>query len=103
VMADMSHSAAEAMRPRLTMNEIVINSLADIQKQSKLVVFTADINVDVTREEGSTSWGMYWGTNVARSSVRDAKAHYVIDLDKLQTSDFIYSEQARVLTVSVPR
>ncbi len=98
-----SEEAAEAFRPKLTINEVVLNSISDLHKESKLVVFTTDISTDVTREEGDTSWGMYWGTNVARVAIKNARVQYVIDLSKLETSDFIYNDQAKVLAISLPR
>lgn len=99
----ISQAAAEAVRPKLTMNEVVVNSLQDLHKENKLVVFTADVSADVTREEGSSSWGVYWGTNVARVRVRDAHVNYVVDLSKLETSDFIFNDQAKVLSIFIPR
>jgi len=99
----ISMAAAEALRPKLTMNEVVLNTLSDLHKEKKLVVFTAEVSTDVTREEGDTSWGMYWGTNVARVAVKNARVQYVIDLNKLETSDFVYNEQAKVLVIALPR
>lgn len=99
----ISQAAAEALRPKLTMNEIVLNTIADLHKETKLVVFTAEVSTDVTREEGDTRWGLYWGTNVARVAVKNARVQYVIDLDRVETSDFIYSEDAKVLAVMLPK
>lgn len=99
----LSQAAAEAMRPKVMINQIVLDSVANLHKESKLVVFTADVNADITREEGSASWGMYWGTNVSRVTVHDARVQYVIDLSGLQTSDMIYNDDAKVLTVYLPR
>lgn len=99
----ISMAAAEALRPKLTMKEIVLNTITDLHKENKLVVFTAEVSTDVTREEGDTSWGMYWGTNVACVAVKNARVQYVIDLEKLETSDFVYNEQAKILVITLPR
>ena len=99
----ISEIAAEAVRPRLTMSEVVVNSIGDLKKENKLVVFTAVINTDVTREEGYSSGVMYWGTNVARIAVKDARVQFVVDLSKLETSDFQYNESAKVLTLFIPQ
>jgi hypothetical protein len=99
----VSQAAADAVRPRLTINEIVLDAIADAHKTSKLVVFDTTLNIDVTREDGTSSWGVYWGTNVARVAVRDAHVPYVIDLTQLGTSDFEYNSEARVVTLTVPR
>jgi hypothetical protein len=103
VATTISQAAAEAVRPKVSINEIVLTSLAEVRKENKLVVLTTDISTDVTREEGSTSFGMYWGTNVARVAVRDAHVQWVIDCDKMGTSDYIYNEEAKVLSVTFPR
>ena len=94
----LSQAAAEAVRPKVTVHEIVLDSLANLHKESKLVVFTADVNADITREEKCGELGIYWGTNISRVVVQQARVQYVIDLSRLQTSDMIYNEDARVLT-----
>ena len=103
VSGALARAAADAMRPRLTVSEVVMNSVQQLRKENKLVVFTADISADVTRQEGSSAWGIYWGTNVSRVAVRDAKVQFVIDLSKLQTSDVIYDDHAKMLTLFLPR
>jgi hypothetical protein len=103
MLQTFTDAAAEAARPKLTMNEIVLNTISDVQKKQKLVVFETVVNADITREEGASSWGVYWGTNVARVAVKDARVQYVIDLDGLSTSNFVYNEEAKVLTIAVPR
>jgi hypothetical protein len=103
LISTLSQAAAEAMRTKMTINEIVLSSITDVHKENKLVVLTTDISTDVTREEGSSSFGIYWGTNVARVAIKNARVQYVIDCNKLETSDYIYNEPAKVLTVTFPR
>jgi hypothetical protein len=98
----MQNFAADVLRPQTTINEIVVSTIQDMKKQQKLVVLETTVDADVTREEGSTAWGMYWGTNVARVAVKDAHVQYYIDLSNLGTADFTYSEPAKTLTVSLP-
>jgi hypothetical protein len=99
----ISQAAADALRPKVTVHEIVLSSINDLHKESKLVVFTADVSTDITRQEASSSWGMYWGTNVARVAVKNARVQYVMDLNQISTADFVYNEDAKVLAVSLPR
>jgi len=99
----ISQAAAEALRPKVSIQEIVLSSITDVHKENKLVVMTTDISTDVTREEGSSSFGIYWGTNVARVAVKNARVQYVIDCDKLRTSDYIYDEPAKALCITFPR
>jgi hypothetical protein len=99
----ISQAAADAVRPKFSMTQIVANSVSDLHKESKLVVFTARLNADVTQQEAYSSYGVYWGTNVARVIAHDAAAQYVIDLSQIGTSDFIYNDQAKVLSLFVPR
>ncbi len=103
MLSSFSQAAADAVRPRLTINDIVLNSIADLHKENKLVVFETVINTDVTREEGESSWGVYWGANTARVAVRDARVQFTIDLSRLGTSDFQYNATAKTLTVFLPR
>jgi len=98
-----ANAAAQVARPKIEINTVINNTIADVQKQNKLVVFETTVNADVTREEGASSWGVYWGTNVARVAVRDARVQYVIDLNRLGTSDFQYDRESKLLTVCLPR
>jgi hypothetical protein len=102
-MSSISQAAADAVRPKVTIHEIVLSSISDVHKENKLVVLSTGISTDVTREEGSSSWGIYWGTNVARVAVKNARVQYVIDCGKLGTSDYVYDEPGRVLSVTFPR
>ncbi len=61
----MTQFAADVLRPKMSVNEIVFASLRELHREVKLSVLTTTMDVDVTREEGSSSWGIYWGTNVA--------------------------------------
>jgi hypothetical protein len=99
----LSRALADAARPKVTVNELVLTSITALHKENKLVVMTTEVSADVTREEGSTSWGMYWGTNVARVAVKNARVQYVIDVGKMGTADFLYDSQMKVLTAIFPR
>jgi hypothetical protein len=103
VAESLSRAAADAVRPRININTVVLNTVDDAHKASKLIVYEAKMNVDVTREESSSSWGMYWGTNTARVVARDAHVQYAIDLSTLGTSNFQYDTSANELTVYLPR
>jgi hypothetical protein len=99
----LASAAAEAARPKIFIHEVVLSAISDARRQSKLVVFETTVNADVTREENASSWGIYWGTNTARVTVRGARVQYVIDVGGLDTSNFHYDEAAKVLTVTVPK
>ena len=99
----ISRLAADAVQPRINVREIVVSGIEDLKRQNKLVVLTTVVSADVTREEGSSSWMVYWGTNVARVAVRDAHVQYTIDLSTLATSDFIFDPDTKTLHVTLPR
>jgi hypothetical protein len=94
--------AADVGRPKVVIQEVVVSAVEDAHRANKLVVLNAKVNADVTRMEGSSSWGIYWGTNTARVLVRDARVQYAIDLAGIGTSDFVYDEKAKRVTVTVP-
>jgi hypothetical protein len=101
--AAFTQMAADALRPQITVRQIAVSGLEDLKKQQKLVVLEPIVSGDVTREEGSSSWGMYWGTNTARVVVKDAHTQYYIDLSALQTSDVQYTDSEKILRLTVPR
>ncbi len=98
----MTQFAADAMRPRMTIHEVVFSSVQDMHKEAKLLVLNATVDADVTRQEGDTTWGIYWGTNVARVAVKGAHVQYFIDLEKMGTADFLYDDPTKTMTVIMP-
>lgn len=98
----MTQFAADVLRPQKVVNDVVFTSIRDLHARQKLIVLESSIDADVTREEGDTSWGFYWGTNVARVAVRDARVQYCIDLSSLGTADFVYDHARKTLTVTIP-
>lgn len=101
--AAFTQMAADVMRQKIEVTTIVNNSLEDIRRQQKLVVLSETVTADITRQEAVSSWGVYWGTNIARVIVKDAKAQFYIDLADLGTSDFQYEAATQTLHVYVPR
>ena len=98
----MTQFAADALRPKLSVNQVVFSSIQELHKESKLLVLKTTVDADVTSEEGTSSWGIYWGTNVARVAVKGAHVQYSIDLQMMGTADFLYDEATRTLTVVAP-
>src|SRR4051812_23824654 len=45
----ISMAAAEAARPKIDIHQVVVNSVSDLKKENKLVVFKAQLNADVTQ------------------------------------------------------
>jgi hypothetical protein len=98
----MTQFAAEALRPKLSVNQVVFSSVEEMHKEAKLLVLKTTVDADVTSEEGSSSWGVYWGTNVARVAVKGAHVQYSIDLQAMGTADFLYDDATQTLTVIAP-
>ncbi len=99
----LTQMAADALRPQVSIRTIAVSGIEDLQRQQKLVVLTPVVSADITRQEGGSSWGMYWGTNVARVVVKNARTQYAIDLSQEGTADYRYDEAAKTLTLYVPR
>ena len=98
----MMSALGEAVRPRININQIVLTSIGDLHRVSKLVVLKTNVAADVTRDESSSSWGMYWGTNTARDIVKDAHVQFLIDLEAIGTSNYVYDESKKTLILVVP-
>lgn len=103
IVQTLSNFAADAARPKINVNELVLTSLGDLHKQSKLVVLKTSINADVTRDEASSRFGIYWGTNTARVLVKDARVQYYIDLAKTSTMNYRFDAASNVLTLTLPK
>ena len=96
------NAAANAVRPRYDITTITTTAITSMQKKSKLVVLETQVGVDITKEEGLHSWGVYWGTNKVRLIARENRVQYFIPLEQIGTADFAFDEAAKTLTVTVP-
>jgi len=97
----VAHYFSDAVRPQIDVHTIVMSTLTDVKKTNKLVVAQPVGNIDVTRDDSYASMGVYWGTNRVRIIAHDTKAQFVIDLSRLQTSDFILN--GKTLQVTLPQ
>ncbi len=99
----ISDMMVKMAQPKITIHEMVLSTLQEVRKTNKLVVAEPILNVDVTREESYSSWGLYWGTNVARVLAQGVRTQFFVDMSQLSPSDFSFDEQNKILTVHVPQ
>jgi len=93
---------SDVVRPKINVNQIVLTSIGDLHKEARLVVLKTSVTADVTRDETYTHWGIYWGTNTARVIAPNAQVQYYIDLSAVGTSNYVYDEASKSLTLTLP-
>lgn len=98
----MDH-AVRAFTPSYSSAAIVQTSVTRLHEQSKLVVLSADITVEVTRTSSKILWDVLdFGDTVATIRTRNNKAQYFVPLNKITAQDFHFSANNRSLTLTVP-
>jgi hypothetical protein len=102
--AQVVETVAKALQPQINVNTIIQTSLDRLRDESKLVVYTADIAVMVTKySEKKIAYGKVdLGTTTVRVRAAGNKAQIIVPLKALAASDFRYNETDRHLTVTVP-
>jgi hypothetical protein len=102
--ARVAESIAKAAQPQVTINTIIQTSLDRLRDESKLVVYTANISVMITKtSEKKILYGKVdLGSTTVRLRAAGNKAQIIVPLKKLAAGDFRYDENRKQLTVTIP-
>jgi hypothetical protein len=95
---------AGLFKPTINQQTIIYSSLARLTNESKLVVMTATMDVEITKSSEKKYLGdrVDLGTTVVRLRAHDNKAQYIVALKDLSASNFSYDEAAKKVTLRVP-
>jgi len=102
--AQLAERVAAAARPTINIQTIIQTSLERLKEESKLVVYTADVAVMITKfSEKKVLYGKVdLGTTTVRLRASGNKAQFIIPLEKLAAANFRFDESAQTLTVKLP-
>jgi len=102
--SQVAQAVANALQSQVSINTVIQTSLEKLKDESKLVVFTANVSVMITKfSEKKTLYGkLDLGTTTVRLRASGNKAQLIIPLKNLAASDFQYDEAADQLTVTLP-
>jgi hypothetical protein len=102
--ARMAERIAAATRPQVTVNTVIQTSLERLRKESKLVVYTADVAVMVTKvSDKKVLYGKIdLGTTVVRVRAAGNKAQIILPLDELKEEDIEFNERENKFVVTLP-
>ncbi len=102
--SQVAQSVANALQSQVSINTVIQTSLEKLRDESKLVVFTANVAVMITKfSEKKALYGkLDLGTTTVRLRASGNKAQLIIPLKNLAASDFHYDEATDQLTVTLP-
>src|SRR5687767_8483734 len=100
----MAETIANATRPQVNISTVIQTSLERLREESKLVVYTADVSVMVTKVSDKKLLGgkVDLGTTTVRVRAAGNKAQIVIPLNDLQEGDINYNESKNQFVVTLP-
>lgn len=100
----LAESVARATQPQVTISTVIQTSLERLREESKLVVYTADVAVMVTKisDKKVLNGKVDLGTTTVRVRAAGNKAQLVIPLKDVVESDISYDEQTKQFTVTLP-
>jgi hypothetical protein len=97
-----STGLAQAFQPRVNVNTIIYTTLSNMVSQSKLVVLSTHINVDLTKSNEKVIWGLPLGTTTVKVRALDNVVQYYVPLTNISKGDFRYDDVHKRLTLRVP-
>ena len=102
--SEVASAIQEAARPQYNVTTIIQTSLERLREESKLVVYTADVAVMVTKlSEKKVLYGKVdLGTTTVRVRAAGNKAQVVVPLNELAAGDFAFDTNSQTLTVTMP-
>src|SRR5687767_9534518 len=98
----VAESITKALQPQISINTVIQTSLERLRDESKLVVFTADVAVMITKFSDKKVYGIDFGTTTVRLRASGNKAQLVIPLNELSEGDFQFDEGENKLTITLP-
>jgi hypothetical protein len=100
----MAETIAKATQPQVTISTVIQTSLERLRKESKLVVYTADVAVMVTKvsDKKLLSGKLDLGTTTVRVRAAGNKAQIVIPLSDLEESDIEFDDAKNLFIVTLP-
>jgi hypothetical protein len=95
---------AGAFKPEVQFNTTITSAIGKLSDQGKLVVLTAEVNVEVKKKiTTATLWGyVYLGTTSAELKAEGNQVQYYIPLDKLSLQHLSYDPHIQCLIVQLP-
>jgi len=98
----VSSGLAQAFQPKVNVNTVIYTTLSNMVNQSKLVVLSTHINVDLTKSNEKVIWGVPLGTTTVKVRALDNVVQYYVPLTNISKADFKYDDVHKRLTVRVP-
>jgi hypothetical protein len=102
--ASMAERIARATQPQINISTVIQTSLERLREESKLVVYTADVAVMVTKiSDKKVLYGKVdLGTTTVRLRAAGNKAQIVIPLAEVKESDIQFNEAKNQFVVTLP-
>src|SRR5688500_16646174 len=102
--ARVAETIAHATQPQITINTVIQTSLERLRKESKLVVYSADVSVMVTKfNDKKVLYGkLDLGTTTVRVRAAGNKAQLYIPLGELDEDDIKFDESENKFIVTLP-
>ncbi len=98
----LAETVAKATQPQVVINTLIQTSLERLRDESKLVVYTADVAVMITKISDKKVYGIDFGTTRVRLRASGNKAQLIIPLKDLSEGDFQFNEAEDKLTITLP-
>ncbi|MDA3885264.1 MAG: DUF4230 domain-containing protein [Candidatus Delongbacteria bacterium] len=83
--------------------EIVLNTIGELQQESKIVVMTAELTVEMQKSSSKVLWDWYHlGTTVVEMKVPGNKVQYYIPADSLNTNNIYWDHRRQEIVIDLP-
>ena len=103
ISQNIATGLAQAFQPQINANTVINTTLNRMADQSKLVVLSASVNVEITKSDEKVIWGVPLGTTVVALRARDNRVQYYVPLTNISKGDFKYDDVHKRLTLRVPK
>jgi hypothetical protein len=102
VARNVTAGIAQAFQPKVNASTIINTTLSRMANQSKLVVLSTFLNVDISKSNEKEIWGVSLGVTKVNLRALENRVQYYIPLTNITKADFKYDDVHKRLTVRVP-
>ncbi|MBN2790797.1 MAG: DUF4230 domain-containing protein [Candidatus Delongbacteria bacterium] len=90
-------------RPNVYNTEIILNTIGQLKQESKIVVMTAELTVEIERSSSKILWDWYHlGTTTVEMKVPGNKVQYYIPADSLSSNSIRWDIEKQELVLDLP-
>lgn len=99
------NALTQAIKPSINVQDVMSQTLGEIDRTKKLVVYTQSVDIELTREKENRWFSDYLpaGSTAVRLKVLGNKVQFYVPLEQINEDCFSYNSRTQILSINCPK